>query len=94
MDHDKRQWRFFTRLHIGDGVASDLWGWEKVNDERQVVNSADGFGTLPSAVEDARRHGFVGDVPSAMGLSLLRRSDDATAYEFLARNLEARAYSL
>jgi hypothetical protein len=76
MTMETRQWRFFTRLEVSDCAVRQIWCWEALDAQHQVVSSAAGFTTLPTAMRNARRHGFDGNENPADGEPRHRRFDD------------------
>lgn len=83
MASDQRQWRFFTRLNASDHVVTQDWCWEALNEDDGATSSGAGFTTLPSAMRDARLHGFTGDARSVEGRLSFRRSEDWAPGEHL-----------
>jgi hypothetical protein len=73
---NRRNWRFFAEMTVGVGVISQHWCWERLDLQRNVVESGCGFSTVTAAVRDARRQGFSGEVEIGDPALLLRRSED------------------
>ena len=63
-----RIWTFRSRTEVLSGGVASSWRWRAVAPDGLETTSADAFGTLRACVEDARLHGFLGEVDADSGL--------------------------
>ena len=62
MDSHNYDWRFFTKAIEEDGTAGHRWCWARLDTKGRVVTTGTGFYTIVAAVQDAKAHGFAGNI--------------------------------
>lgn len=83
MDPHVYDWRFFTKPIEEDGAAGHRWCWARLDMDGRVVETGRGFYTIVAAVQDAKAHGFTGNVEVGDPQVLLEHFGDRRAFDIV-----------